>query len=68
MRRKTGARGYFMQQTVELNVLDFVAPSALLAQEQRAMMRVTEMLAGRIGVAALDLVDEAMVEKKSSVR
>ncbi len=49
---------------VELDVLDLVAPSALLAEEQRAMMRVTKMLAGRIGVAALDLVDKAVLEKK----
>ena len=64
MRRKAGARGRFLQQTVELDVLDLVAASALLAQEQRAMMRVAEVLAGRIGVAALDLVDEAVIEKE----
>ena len=64
MRGKAGAGGGFLQQTIELDVLDLVAPSALLAQEQRAVMRVTEVLAGRIGVAALDLVDEAVLEKK----
>jgi len=31
MRGKTGARGSFLQQTIEPDVLDFVAPSALLA-------------------------------------
>ena len=64
VRGEAGAGGRVLQQTVELHVLDLVAASALLAQEQRAMMGVTEMLAGRIGVAALDLVDEAVLEKK----
>ena len=64
MRGKAGAGGRFLQQTVELDVLDFVAPSALFAQEQRAVMRVAEVLARRVGVAALDLVDEAVLEKK----
>ena len=59
---KPGVR--FLQQTIELNVLDLVAPSAFLAQEQRAMMGVTEVLAGRIGVAALDLVEKTVLEKK----
>ena len=31
-------------------------------------MGVTEVLAGRIGVAALDLVEKTVLEKKSSVR
>src|ERR1700729_3091509 len=64
MGREAGARGCFLQQTIELDVLDLVAPSAFLAQEQRAMMGVAEVLAGRIGVAALDLVEKTVLEKK----
>src|ERR1700730_15297837 len=61
---EAGAGGCFLQQPINLDVLDLVAPSAFLAQEQRAVMGVTEVLAGRIGVAALDLVDEAVLKKK----
>src|SRR5580693_5594297 len=64
MGREAGARGCFLQQTVELDVLDLVAPSAFLAQEQRAVMGMTDVLAGRIGVAALDLVEKTVLEKK----
>jgi len=64
MRLKAGAGSCLLQQTIELNVLDLVAPSAFLAQEQRAMMGVTEVLAGRIGVAAFDLVEKTVLEKK----
>ena len=64
MRRKAGARGGFLQQPINLHVLDLVAPSAFLAQEQRAVMGVTKMLAGRIGVAAFDLVNKPVLEKK----
>jgi hypothetical protein len=53
----------FPQQTVEFDALDFIAPSALLAQQRRPVMRVTETLAGRMDVAAFDLV-ESMVEEK----
>jgi len=64
VRGEAGAGGGFLQQAVELHVLDLVAASALLAQEQRAMMRVAQVLAMRVGVAALDLVDEAVLEKE----
>src|SRR5271169_24370 len=64
MRRKAGARGCFLQQTVELDVLNFVASSAFVAKQQHAVMGVADMLARRIGVPALDLVDESMVEQK----
>ena len=45
-------------------VLDLVAAAAFLAQQQHALMGVAEMLARRIGVAALDLVQEAVLEEK----
>jgi hypothetical protein len=32
---KAGAGGRFRQQTIEFDVLDFIAPSALLSQQQR---------------------------------
>src|SRR5271170_848983 len=64
MRRKSGARGRLLQQAVEPYVFDFVASPALVAEQQNTVMGVAEVLAGRIGVAALDLVDESMIEKK----
>src|SRR5208337_4747254 len=45
-----------------LGVLDLFASPAGLADEQHALVGVAEMLAGRIGVEALDLVHEATVE------
>src|ERR1700722_7339543 len=64
MRLKAGAGSSLPQQTVELYVLAFVAPFAPLAQQQRGMMCVPNMLAGRVGVATLDLVHKAVLEKK----
>ena len=64
MRSKAGAGRRFLQQTIKLDVLDLVAPPALLAQEKRPMMGVTEVLARRVGVAALDLVEKTVLEKK----
>ena len=61
---EAGAGCCFLQQTIELDVLDLVASSALFAEKQRPVMRMPEMLARRIGVAALDLVEESIFEKE----
>ena len=48
----------------DLRVFDLLAAAAGLADQQHAVMRVAEMLAGRVGVEGLDLVDEAVAEKE----
>ena len=64
MRREAGALGGAGQQKRDLVVLDLVAAAAFLAQQQHALVGVADVLARRIGVAALDLVQEAVLEQE----
>ena len=64
MRLKAGAVGGVAQRADQREILDLVAAPAFLAQQQHALVRMVEMLAARIGVAALDLVQEAVLEQE----
>jgi hypothetical protein len=53
-----------LHKFVEIGVLDLVGTPAAPADQQDALMVVAEMRAGRVGVAAFDLVYEAVGEEE----
>src|SRR5579872_6857456 len=54
----------FLQHLVETRAFDFIGSPAALANQQNALMAMADMLARGIGVAALDLVQEAVLQEK----
>lgn len=64
MRDEASAVGRLLDRAIEPGLVDLFAATALLAKEQNALVGMAEVGAGRVGVAAFDLVNEAVLQKE----